>query len=299
MNVKKVLLVSLVVALSGCGTGPSARREAPGPGYKQVHEKSLVAEDGTLLIKDFSILPGGVLGPKIVGNVVNKTSKDWIIANFEVDLLDRSGNKLGTSIFSISDLKKDQIKPIGILGDGERLYAIRNPDQISAFDLRFRGGRYPAKYIFVLIKPAESRDLKFSDGQLDIRFLPSKKQISFTLLNMTAGPAMVDWNSAAYVDVLGQSHKVMHSGVKFIDKEKPQVPSVIPPGASISDMVFPADYASYTSGKYGGWMEEPLFPDGPNAKDYKGQSFGVFMPIEVNGRVKNYHFVFKVEDVRM
>ena len=299
MNVKELFLVFLIVVLSGCGTAPNARREPPGPGNKQVHEKSLPAEEGIFLMRDFSILPGDVLGSKIVGNVVNKTGKDWISASFAVDLFDRSGNKLATTLFTISNLNKEQAKPIGILGDGERLYAIKNPDQISAFDLHFRGGLYPAKYVFLLVKPTESRELIFRDGQLDIQFSPSQKQISFTLHNNTAGPVKVDWNSAAYVDVLGQSHKVMHSGVKFIDREKSQVPSVVPPGASISDMVFPADYISYTSGKYGGWSEELIFPHAPKAKDYKGQSFSVFLPIEVNGTVKNYHFTFRIEDVLM
>lgn len=299
MSVKHLFLVSLILVLSGCGTTPSARRDPPGPGYKQVHEKSLTTEEGTFLIKDFSISSGDVLGPKIVGNVFNGTSKDWISASFEIDLFDNSGNKLATSSFTISDLNKEQAKPIGILGNGEYLYAVKNPGQISAFDLRFNGGAYPVKYVFVLLKPTESRELRFSDSQLDIQFSPSQKQISFSLHNKTAGPAKVDWNSAAYVDVLGQSHKVMHSGVKFIDREKAQVPSVVPPGASVSDMVFPVDYVSYTSGKYGGWSEELLFPLAPKAKSYKGQSFSVFLPIEVNGGVRNYHFVFRIEDVLM
>lgn len=105
-------------------------------------------------------MPNGPLGPKIVGKVVNKTGKDWIAAHFGVDVFDTSGNTLITSSFTIYDLNKDQVKPIGFFADGV-------------------AGEYPAKYVFRLVKPTDSRELLFRDGQLDIQFSPSQKQISF------------------------------------------------------------------------------------------------------------------------
>lgn len=150
-----------------------------------------------------------------------------------------------------------------------------------------------------MVKPIENKALAFSDRQLEIRFVPSQTQVGFALSNKTGNPIKVDWNNVAYVDPAGQTHKVIRSEVKFIDKDRPQPTSIVPPGANLSDAVFPADYVSYTSGRYGGWAEKQIFPDAPRAKDYKGMSFSLFMPLEVNGAIVNYHFVFKVEDVLM
>lgn len=40
-----------------------------------------------------------------------------------------------------------------------------------------------------------------------------------------------------------------------------------------------------------------MFPEGEEAKVYKGKSFSVFMPLEINGVTKNYTFTFDVVDV--
>jgi hypothetical protein len=125
----------------------------------------------------------------------------------------------------------------------------------------------------------------------------SKQQLGFVLKNKTDEPIEIDWNKVAFVDVTGESHKVIHSGVKFNERSQPLVATTIPPSARIEDIVFPSDYVYFREGQYGGWSEYPLFPDGEKAAPYKGQIFTIFMPMKVNGVVKNYSFKFKITDV--
>jgi hypothetical protein len=40
-----------------------------------------------------------------------------------------------------------------------------------------------------------------------------------------------------------------------------------------------------------------MFPNGDAARELKGKSFGVFMPLEINGTIKNYTFTVKITDV--
>lgn len=148
-----------------------------------------------------------------------------------------------------------------------------------------------------MTKPTVSKELIYEDHFLKIVFSITKKQIGFILQNKTENPIKIDWNQVSYVDVLGESHKVMHSGVKYTDRANPQPPTVVPPTAKLEDIVFPIDYVYYSSGKYGGWREIPLFPEAPKAKLFKGRSFSIFMPLEISGVNKNYLFSFKIEDV--
>jgi hypothetical protein len=261
---------------------------------------TITIEEGAFVLKNLSLISEKYLGPKLKGEVLNNTSKDWKEVTFEINLYDNSGNKLkgyvGESFsFTIYGIKKGETKSIGY-GSGESFLGIRDVS-ISKYEINFKTGEYPANYIFTMTKPKVSNDLLYEDNFLKILFSISKRQIGFNLKNKTANPIKIDWNQVSYVDVLGESHKVMHSGVKYIDREKPQSPSVIPPTAKLEDIVFPTDYIYYSSGKYGGWREIPLFPEAPKAKIYKGRTFSVFMPLEINGVVKNYLFSFNIEEI--
>jgi hypothetical protein len=295
----KVSTLVLVAALAACASEPSPRivSEPRAPvGAKPVHGKIVATEEGPFQFGDVSITRD-YTGARLMGKVTNNTSKHWDLADFEVVLMDASGNKVGSEGFRIMDIAPGQTKAIGILeGYGESI-RVKDFKQVSTFDFKFSNGSIPATYVFALSKPVGTGDLSFSDDAITIQFNPTKKQIGFVVRNKSSSPAKIDWNLAAYVDADGASHKVMHEGVKFTDRSNVQPPTVIPPGASAGDLVYPIDYAVYISGRYGGWTELPLFPEAPKAKAYKGKTFGVFLPLEIDGRVRNYNFVFTIKDV--
>lgn len=272
--------------------------------FKEPQEVRINLEEGDFVIKGLAISKERYGSPKLKGKVLNNTSKNWKVVTFQTNLFDSLGNKVkpdylgDTFTFRIFDIKKGEEKPIGILGDGEYLSGLKNIS-IAKIEVQFKEGEYPAKYNFILIKPKENRELSFDDNTIRILFSISKKQISFVLQNKTDQPIKIDWNQVSYVDVLGESHRVMHSGSRYIERDKPQAPTIIPPTARIQDIVFPTDYVYYTSGKYGGWTEIPLFPEAPKAKLFKGKTISVFMPLDIGGVAKNYLFTFKIEGVEM
>lgn len=232
---------------------------------------------------------------KLKGELVNGTTRNWTRVEFTPIYYWVNGNVLPAEyIYPLifNNLGKGKSVEFDVLA--ERLGA-----NIGRFDIRFQSGTVQANYTFALLTKGgqPATDLSFSDTSVSFTFSVSKQEFGFLLKNNTDQPIEIDWNRVAFVDVTGESHKVIHSGVKFIERSQPLVATTIPPSAKIEDIVFPSDYVYFREGQHGGWSEYPLFPDGEKAAPYKGQTFTVFMPMKINGVVKNYSFKFKITDV--
>jgi len=155
----------------------------------------------------------------------------------------------------------------------------------------------------------------FEDGLIKIIWLPTAFQFNFLLTNKTSHSIKIYWDEAVYVDESGISKRVIHSGVKLADRNTPPPPTVVAPGSTVSDMVFPADNVHYIRGQYGGWHEEPLFPNKakgsithPNAigvvgkeellqkaEGLVGKHVQVVLPIKIEDTVNEYIFSFSID----
>lgn len=114
----------------------------------------------------------------------------------------------------------------------------------------------------------------------------------------------IPWDDVAYISSSGQTGRVMHSGVKYIDRNNSQPASVIPKSASLSDIVIPNDNIYYVSGQYGGWRESKLFNfpiDKNNIEESKqlfiGKTVRILFPIIIQDVKNEYVFEFRVEDI--
>jgi hypothetical protein len=111
----------------------------------------------------------------------------------------------------------------------------------------------------------------------------------------------------------GEAHKIMHAGVKYIDRNSAQPPTSIPPRAMIEDLALPADKVHYREGYYGtyyshasGWESSELFPvydlgkpeTGEFIRRLKGSTFALYLPIQRGADVHSYNFVFQIVDVQ-
>jgi len=151
----------------------------------------------------------------------------------------------------------------------------------------------------------------FEDGMVRVVWLATADGISFLLENKTDYSIKVVWDEAAYVDEKGVSHRVMHSGVKYNERESSQPPSVVVRKGRIEDLAFPTDYVYYKEGYYGkyysspgGWKENPLFeyfqPGGNEASVRQllnsnvGKTFQVLLPLKIEEIVNDYIFTFTI-----
>lgn len=141
----------------------------------------------------------------------------------------------------------------------------------------------------------------FEDEMTKIQWFPDNelKGMYFSLNNKTDYTIKIIWDGASFVDVNSKNHRVMHRGVKYIDRNNPQPATVVIRLGTLDDMIIPTDYISYSSS---GWETLPLFrPEGGtanevkfNALNYMGKSFQILLPFEVEGTVHEYIFIFKI-----
>ncbi len=166
-------------------------------------------------------------------------------------------------------------------------------------------------YSFKLLGYNAQTDKTFNDGKIQAVFIIGDKQLDFTLKNLTADPMKINWDEASLI-IYGESKRVMHKGVKYIDRNSPQAPTVIPGNSSIDDLVLPTDNVYYKEGSYstyysspGGWKINDLLLSRDRNKEEtkqlimnsKGQILKFFLPIEQNNQKTNYTFEFQITDV--
>jgi hypothetical protein len=262
-------------------------------------DREIRVGDGTFVFRDVildeSTLPSSWI---ITGIVRNNTGKDWKRVVFDFQLYDMAGSVLSshidsmitTTMYSFND---GDVQPFST----NYFKALSRQDALKSvwkYEVSYNGAG-TGKQIFVMIKPWLSRELRFDDQSISITFALSEKQIGLILQNNLNSPIKIDWNNVSYVDITGIAHRVIHTGVRYIERDKPQVPTIIPPAARIEDAVIPSDHISYTPGSSSGWNSRSLFPGITETDLYIGKSFSVFMPLEFEGALRNYLFSFRIE----
>ena len=143
---------------------------------------------------------------------------------------------------------------------------------------------------------------QYEDDFIKVFWYVSSKQFNFELTNKSGYTIKLPWDDMAYVDENGNSKRVMHSGVKYIDRNNSQPASTLPKNASHSDVLLPTDNVYFVSGSYGGWRERPLFPEyDTNEKAQASPALGkivrIIFPILIQDVVNEYVFEFKVNSV--
>lgn len=147
---------------------------------------------------------------------------------------------------------------------------------------------------------------KYEDDYIDIMWIVTSKQFNFVLKNKSDYSIKLPWDDVAYISPTGQTGRVMHSGVKFIDRNASQPASIVPKGASLTDVVIPTDNVYYISGQYGGWREGNLFNFRLDPKNFEqskqpyiGTTVRILLPVLIQDVKNEYIFEFKVDDIEI
>ena len=142
----------------------------------------------------------------------------------------------------------------------------------------------------------------FEDEMVKIIWLPTAQNVNFELTNKTNHSIKIIWDETVFVDPKRASHKVMHSGVKYIDRNNSQPPSVIVKNGSISDVLIPTDGVMFLGSS---WIESPIFLNQGtdqaqlkvSAESYIGNIIQVLLPLQIEGVINEYLFSFEVKSV--
>jgi len=154
---------------------------------------------------------------------------------------------------------------------------------------------YYYNYTFRMERPVVSKELTYSDDNIEITYELDDKLINFTIKNKTGTPLKINWDDLAYIDPFGYAKRVVHSSVKIVNRFEPQATTVIPAFAKYKDFILPAENIYF--GEYlKDWIVLTLFP-GEDKQIYYNKTFGVYFPILKGKDLLEYYFVFSIQNI--
>lgn len=284
MRVRAFLAVTSLCLL---GIADLVARQAPSVIPAKI---TVTAPDGHF---EFSQL--SVTRDRLVGTVLNATSHDWFTASFAFTFYDRDGKEIKSrrpvteDVIGI-EVGRTESLDISTQGiDGRRVVRV---------DIRFLAeSRLSPRFVIHIAKPEVRPDLSLETATVALKFAISRDEFGFSLKNKTESSVQIEWNTASFVDTEGKAHRVIRDGVKLEDRDKPQVPSVIPPGASIEARVVSVDSIEYDQ-LVRRVLVRPFFQvDEKTAATLKGKTFGLLLPLTTDGKTDQLFVSFIIEDV--
>lgn len=144
---------------------------------------------------------------------------------------------------------------------------------------------------------------RYEDDYINIVWYVSPTKFNFTLNNKSNYSLKINWDDISFVNTNGQVGRVMHSGVKYSERNNSQPATTVPKGAKISDILLPTSNVSFISGQYGGWVENYLFPCvyktpeafNAGASSLIGKTMSIMMPIMIESVQNDYTFTFNID----
>ena len=155
----------------------------------------------------------------------------------------------------------------------------------------------------VKVEQDELSKYQYEDDFIKIFWYVGSEQFHFDITNKSGYTMKLNWDDMSYVDENGKTNRVMHSGVKYTDRNNSQPASVLPKNASLSDMLLPTDNVYYRSSSYSsGWVEKNLFPEYKYTEEAQsspmiGKTVRIIFPIIIQDVTNEYIFEFSVDSV--
>lgn len=254
------------------------------------------AHDLTLWLDDFLVS----------GTITNRTDRDWLWVAFRSILVDREMQQIiyddrFTGDFYVKDIPRGASKPLtGLRGERPARFILRPDGEVGGFSAEFCRERsyYNTHPRFALVEPFDNMDLYFVDDWLSVVFDVRNAELQFSLRNRTGDAMQILWNNASYLDLSGESHKIIHRGIPLADRNEPLPPTDVEPFTTLDEMVYPADRV-IGSRVFSDWRLNPLLPHRQQIAEYHGQRIGLNLPVRVGHNLREYKFRLKLADVRV
>jgi len=162
-------------------------------------------------------------------------------------------------------------------------------EEVIQYQFRYR-------LTYRLIAPVASDSLQHKDTSIAISFMIVNQSFQMSLENLTSNDIKIIWDRSQYTDENMQSHRLMHSGIRFQDRNNPIPEQIVRPHVSIQEAVFPINHVVFIPQKKS-YDIEPLFPlDNDRAAELKGRTINLFIPIENNRAITPYNFKIEIID---
>lgn len=152
------------------------------------------------------------------------------------------------------------------------------------------------KLSYRLVSPVESRELRFQDKHISVSFAVGEQGIEMHLENLSPYDLKILWERAEYTDVNRKTQRLMHSGVRFPDRNNPIPDQFVLSRSAVQENMFPIKNVFMLPGGKG-YDIRPLVPlDSDAVAGLKGKSVNLFIPVEINRQIIPYNFKIEVTD---
>jgi len=190
---------------------------------------------------------------------------------------------------AVLEVRRDNYKPVtmqlGAINDGQTLNL--KLEKIVQNVVRY-------KLSYRLVSPEVSDALQFRDSSIAVSFTVGDQSFQMRFENRSAADIKILWERAEYTDVNSQPHRLMHSGIRFPDRNNPLPDQVVPSGAALQEAVTPVDKVFFVQQKKS-YDIQLLFPiDNDIAAGLKGKVINIFLPVEVNHAIIPYNFKIEI-----
>ena len=107
----------------------------------------------------------------------------------------------------------------------------------------------------------------------------------------------------AFVGLNGESHRIIHKGIKYSEKEKEQAPSIVARNTELHDLIIPVDNIYYKK-SWEKWSAYPIVldyqysPEDEASQRPDGKKVQILLPVVINEKRYEYLFVFEIEKIR-
>lgn len=152
------------------------------------------------------------------------------------------------------------------------------------------------KLSYRLVSPVASQELQFRDKNVAVSWIVGEQSFQLRCENLTTYDIKILWERAEYTDENKQIHRLMHSGVRFPDRNNPIPDQLVLSKSSVQEAVTPVSKVHLSQQKKG-YEVSPLFPlEGDSAAALKGKSVILFIPVEINRQIIPYNFRIEITD---
>jgi hypothetical protein len=152
------------------------------------------------------------------------------------------------------------------------------------------------KLSYRLISPVVSEELRFRDKNISVAFVVGEQGFEMQFENLSPYDVKILWDRTEYTDVSRKTQRLMHSGVRFPDRNNPIPDQFVLSRSSVQETVIPISNV-YVLPQRKGYDIRPLFPlESDGATGLKGKSFILFIPVEINRQIIPYNFKIEIMD---
>lgn len=149
----------------------------------------------------------------------------------------------------------------------------------------------PSKGKITIVDDKGRTKYNYEDNFINITIYGTSEKFSFSLKNKSDNSIKIIWDDAAFVDYSGNTSRIMHSGIKYSQKEASQPSSIIIKGATLDDVACPTANVYYSTALKD-WVTKSMYPQ---YNTYGEKQVKLMLPIQIKDIVNEYIFVFDLK----